>query len=212
MVDGHGVVGVSQLRLGGKLIRHLVLVEHGREVVAKFEVVVDEGWVGKIFKTARSLLKLNLLEVNGWVDFSADFLNLYRRPRVLARLLGNGKDDVLDQFTRICELKLLGDPIRHKLHIAQLAKTQGTRGTEGIKLLNTHVVVGAKVEVGIISGYLDKARSNTLLKCPKWILVNVIGVETDINAHFSSSSQNLNLERLCRAQDELKVLLFGRFT
>lgn len=158
------------------------------------------------------MLELDLLEVNGWVDFSADFLNLYRRPRVLARLLGNREDDVLDEFTRICELKLLGNPIRHKLHIAQLAKAQRTRGAEGIKLLDTHIVVGAKVEVGIIGGYLDKAGSDTLLKCPQWIIVNVIGVEANINAHFSSSSQNLNLERLCGAQDEFKVLLFGRFT
>ena len=108
-----------------KFYTYLFFVDMSREVVAKFAVIADKRGVGKIFKSARLTRELDLLEINGWVDVSADFLNLDGRLGELARLLGDLEDGELDELIRIGEMELLADAIGHVLDITELAEAQG---------------------------------------------------------------------------------------
>ena len=60
-----------------KNLRHTyrVFVDHGRKVVTKCEIEVDDRRIVKGLELLWFLIALDFLKVDGWVDMSAQLLN-----------------------------------------------------------------------------------------------------------------------------------------
>ena len=60
-----------------KIKAYLALsVMDGHDVFSELEVIVVQGGVGQGLKSARQLIRFNLLEIDGGVEVLADLLNI----------------------------------------------------------------------------------------------------------------------------------------